>query len=75
VNEYRQLQVYYLPKPEESHRQEIGSYIAAKDIWYRRFVYNVFKEKVLFPYLDMGSTNKKLFPSYLAGKSLHMYLK
>lgn len=75
IEECRQLQVFYLPKPESSCKSEIGSYIASKDIWYNNFVYEVFKNKVIYPHLDLNRNNKNLFPSYLMNKSLHMYLR
>lgn len=75
VEECRQLQIFYLPKPEPSCRSEIASYIAAKDIWYRNFIYQPFKTKSLHPHLPPSHTSKHLFPSYLLNKTVHLYLR
>ena len=54
----------------------VAEYISKKDLWYRRFVYNVFREKILFPDIGIEDPNcKDSFPGYLFNKSLQMYIR
>lgn len=51
INDLKQFQIYFIPKMGSSFRTGLSSYISYKDPWYRRFVNNIFKEKVLYPSL------------------------
>lgn len=47
-----------------------------KDLWYRRFVYNVFKERTLFPVVSLDDPEvKDTFPAYLYNKTIQMYVR
>lgn len=70
----KRLDIYILPI--KKYTSSIARYIAGKDLWYKRFVYNVFKEKTLYPDISiMDEKIKDCFPSYLLNKSLQMYIR
>lgn len=46
------------------------------DLWYKRYVYNIFRERLIFPYVSAEDPEiKDTFPMYLYIKSVHMYLR
>jgi len=54
----------------------LARYLAYKDIWYRRYVYNVFRERTIFPGIshddpEIGDS----FPAYLFNKTIQMYIR
>jgi hypothetical protein len=49
--------------------------LSLKDLWYKRFVYNVFKDRILFPDIDVTEKNKDIFPNYLFNKALQNYIR
>jgi len=72
--EYQKFAFYLVPiKDGDCY---LAEYLASKDLWYRRFVYNVFRERTLFPvvYLDDPEI-QDTFPFYLFTKTLHMYIR
>jgi hypothetical protein len=72
--EYQKFAFYILPvRDGDCH---LAEYLSYKDIWYRRYLFNVFREKTLFPYVSIEDPEiKDTFPSYLFTKTLHMYIR
>jgi hypothetical protein len=65
---------YLLPVPDGSC--SLAEYLSYKDIWYKRYVYNVFKERLIFPYVGLDDPEfKDSFPSYLYNKTVQTYLR
>lgn len=54
----------------------LAEYLSYKDIWYRRYLYNVFRERTIFPYVSIDDPEiNDTFPSYLYTKTLQMYIR
>jgi hypothetical protein len=61
--EYTDIEIFILPPKKSSFG--LALYLANKDIWYSRFVYNVFREGGLFPDFTPDSDTKQILPHFL----------
>jgi hypothetical protein len=53
----------------------LGAYLAHRDAWFRRFVFNVEGGKMLYPYLETSELNKELFPFSMFRRNIELYLR
>jgi hypothetical protein len=74
ASEYQKIALYILPVQDSVN--SIAEYLSFKDLWYRRYVYNIFREKMLFPYVSMEDPEfKDSFPNYLYNRTIQMYIR
>jgi hypothetical protein len=49
--EYQKVAFYLVPINEGD--SFLAEYLSYKDIWYKRYLYNIFREKTLIPYISL----------------------
>lgn len=57
------LELYVLPA--KGSKFALATYLANRDIWYSRFIYNVFRDGNLFPDFIPDVDTKEILPQFL----------
>jgi hypothetical protein len=70
IGKIKLFEIYYVPKEEATNRSGVGYYLSHRDVWFRRFVFNVFGDKMLYPHLEINNRNKDLFPFYVHKRNI-----
>jgi hypothetical protein len=71
--EYGDMEIFLLPP--KNGKFGLGVYLANKDIWYSRFVYNVFRDNGVFPDFIPDTETKHILPHFLQESTIQMYLR
>ena len=75
IEKSRLVRVFYIPSDDYKNKQGISLYLSSKDIWYRRFIFNIFRHKMIYPFIYPCQEAENLLPYELFKKTVQMYLR